>query len=111
VAKGDPVTSPYTYDSGADYQEHHLTCALSFDEGTRVLTTALVHRDPGCVYLAILIGDPNGTPVRLPASGAIPEDVGGVGTSISHAQLDAALGPIGVTTIEQVLALNITATA
>lgn len=103
MAKGDPVSSPYVYDSGSDYQGLHLSCAFTFDNVTRVLSGATVHRDVGCVYVAVLIGDPNGLPTRIPASGAIP--VGD--TAITKAQLNAR----GFTVVEDVLALQITATA
>lgn len=103
MAKGDPVTSPYVYDSGGDYLDRHLTCSFTFSNSTRALSGATVHRDTGCVYVAVLIGDPNGTPTRIPTSGSIPEG----DTPISKSQLNKA----GFTTIEDVLALQITATA
>jgi hypothetical protein len=61
-----------------------------------------VHRDVGCLYVAVLIGNPNGTPVRVPASGSIPDG----DTNISKGQL----GANGFDVIEDVLALQITAT-
>lgn len=103
MAKGDPVTSPYVYDTGSDYLGRHLTCSFAFDNVSRVLSGATVHRDVGCVYIAVLIGDPNGTPTRIPAAGAIPEG----DTQISKGQLNAN----GYATIEDVLAKQITATA
>lgn len=102
-AKGDPITSPYVYDSGPDANGKSLTCAFSFNNNNRSLSGAVVHRDPGCLYVAVLVGDPNGTPVRVPASGSIPEG----DTSISKGQLSAN----GFSTVEDVLALQITATA
>lgn len=102
MAKGDPVVSPYLYDSGGDYLNRHLTCSFVFDNVTRVLSSALIHRDPGCVYIAVLVGNPNGTPVRVPASGAVPEG----DTPVTKGQLNAN----GFTVIEDVLALQITAT-
>lgn len=103
MAKGDPITSPYLYDSGPDFLGRRLTCSFAFNNANRQLSGATVHRDPGCVYVAVLIGDPNGTPVRVPASGDIPEG----DTPISKGQLNAN----GFTVIEDVLALQITATA
>jgi hypothetical protein len=103
VVRGDPMPSPYVYDSGGDYRERRLTGAFSFNVANRSLSGLLVHRDPGCVYVAVLIGDPNGTPIRVPPSGAVAEG----DTNISKAQLNS----VGLNTIEDVLALQITATA
>lgn len=102
MPKGDPVSTPYVYDSGADWQGRHLTATFSFDNATRALSGLVVHRDPGCRFIAVLIGDPNGVPTRVPASGKIPEG----DTSVTAGQLSA----VGFNTIEQVLALQITAT-
>lgn len=103
MARGDPVSTPYVYNSGADYLGRHLTGTFNFDNVTRNLSSLVVHRDIGCVYIAVLIGNPNGTPIRVPPSGAIAEG----NTTISQAQLNA----VGLTTVEDVLALQITATA
>jgi hypothetical protein len=103
MAKGDPVTTPYVYDSGGDSLDRHLTCSFAFDNVSRVLSGATVHRDVGCVYVAVLIGDPRSAPTRIPATGAIPTG----DTAISKGQLNAN----GYTTIEDVLAKQITATA
>src|ERR1041385_1923250 len=102
MAKGDPISSPYVYDSGADWQGRHLTATFSFNNGNRNLSGLVVHRDPGCAYVAVLVGNPNGTPTRIPSSGSIPNG----DTNVTQGQLNAA----GFTTIENVLALQITAT-
>lgn len=102
MAKGDPVTTPYVYDSGPDIGGKKLTATFNFNNVSRVLSGAVVHRDVGCRYVAVLIGDPNGTPVRVPANGSIPTG----DTSITQGQLNAN----GFTVVEDVLALQITAT-
>jgi hypothetical protein len=103
VAKGDPMTSPYVYDTGGDFLGRHLTCSFVFDNVTRVLASALIHRDIGCVYVAVLIGDTRTNPTRVPASGSVPAG----DTPVTKGQLNAN----GFTVIEDVLALQITATA
>jgi hypothetical protein len=103
MAKGDPISSPYVYDSGGDFQGRHLTATFAFDNVTRVLSGLTVHRDVGCVYVAVLIGSPNATPVRVPANGSIPTG----DTPVTKGQLNA----VGFTTVEDVLALQITATS
>lgn len=103
MAKGDPITSPYVYNSGPDANGNSLTCSFAFNNNNRSLSGATVHRDVGCLYVAVLVGNPNGTPVRVPASGSIPEG----DTPISKGQLSSN----GFDVIEDVLALQITATA
>lgn len=102
MAKGDPVQTPYVYDSGGDNQNRHLTATFNFNNATRALSGAVVHRDPGCRFIAVLIGNPNGSPTRVPANGSIPEG----DTAITAGQLSAN----GFHVIEDVLALQITAT-
>lgn len=108
MVHGGTVTSPYVYDSGADVNGKHLTGTFNFDNVTRALGNLVVHRDTGCLYIAVLIGNPNGAVVRVPASGQIPAG----DTTVTAAQIAAAGQSAGITlnTIEDVLALNLTAT-
>lgn len=110
MAKGDPVSSPYIYDSGPDANGKKLTGTFNFNNATRALINLTVHRDVGCLYVAVLIGDPNSNSVvRVPASGQIPAG----DTVVTAAQIAAAGQTKGVTlnTVEDVLALQMTATA
>src|SRR4051812_10877157 len=98
MAKGGPVKDGYSYDSGGDYQGNHLSCTFNFNEQTRALSGAVVHRDPGCLYVAVVFGQPDGVQVRIPAAGEIPEG----DTAVSKGQLNSN----GFSTIEDVLNLG-----
>lgn len=72
-AKGDPVVSPWVYDSGPDWQGKRLRITVAFNNVTRVVTGAVVHRDPGCVYDHIYIGlGADGTPNSSTRVFAVP---------------------------------------
>lgn len=101
MARGDPVTSPYVYDSGGDYLGRHITITFVFDNVTRALTSGTVFRDAGCVYTKIYVGlGSDGTPdstTHIFNVGALAGD-----RSFAASQMAAA----GLTTIESVLALG-----
>lgn len=105
AAHGDPnppVQSPYIWES-PDYQGSVIRITVQFDNGTRALTGADAYRDDACVYRKIYLGKGvDGAPDSSPhvvnvASGA---------RHLNAQQLNAALG---FTTIEDFLAVQITA--
>jgi hypothetical protein len=104
MAKGDPVTSPYVWDSGGDFQGNHITLTWVFDNATRALITGTVHRDAGCVFTKIYVG------VGGDGSPNTTTHVFDVGNLVGDRTFTAnQMAAIGFTTIEQVLALQITA--
>lgn len=101
MGKGDPAQSPYEWQA-ADYLQHVIGIIVTFDNTTRVLAGATVHRDEACVYHRILIGlGPDGTPDTTEHAINVPAG----STELTAEDLEA----IGFTTIEQFLALQITA--
>lgn len=52
-----PPTSPWTFYKATDYQGKVLSGTVTFD-GSNNLTGGTVHRDAGCQYNKILLGDP-----------------------------------------------------
>lgn len=101
MAKGDPLLSPYVCEF-LDYQGLVLRITVSFNDATRALTGALVHRDPGCLFTRIVWDNPQGANRKpLPA---VPEG----DTSVTAQQIRSATG---FRTIEDVLAVQITAEA
>lgn len=106
-AGGGQLTSPYVW-STEDYVGLSLIASFAFDNTTGALGNLTVHRDPGCMYIAVLIGDPNGNVIRVPTTGSIPNG----DTTITAAQIAAAGQSKGVTlnTISDVLGFQMTAT-
>jgi hypothetical protein len=103
MAKGDPLLSPYVWDSGADSQGRHITITIPFNNSTRaILNGIVVHRDAGCTYTRIVIGVPSDPSSRRTAS--VPNG----DTTFTANQFRNATG---FTTIDQVLDLQITAEA
>lgn len=101
MAKGDPQLSPWVWDSGADFLGRHITITVPFNTTTRaILNGTIVHRDAGCVYTKIVFGVPSDPGSQRTAS--VPNG----DTSITATQFRNATG---FTTIDQVLALQITA--
>lgn len=94
-------TSPWIYEA-TDVEDRALRITVTFNNGSRALTSATVHRDAGCVYAHIYIGTgPDGLPDSTPRSLSVPEG----DTSFNAGQL----GAVGLDTIEDILALQITA--
>lgn len=101
MAKGDPLLSPWTWDSGGDYQDRHIRITIPFDNTTKAIQNGIVvHRDTGCLYTKIVIGVPSDPGSQRTAS--VPNG----DTNITANQFRNATG---FTTIDQVLALQITA--
>lgn len=103
-AHGDPITSPYQfYDSGPDNTGKRITGTVTFSgawTGTNALTGGTVHRDNGCQWTKILIGDPT-NPDHTINVGNLNGD-----RSFSAVQLAA----VGLNTVAD-LSFNITASA
>lgn len=101
MARGDTLVSPWAWESG-DYVGLVIRITVSFNNSTRALTSAVIHRDSGCQYTKIVLDDPSDAvkAKRLPA----PVDGAGDRT-YSKAQMAAQ----GLNTIEDVLAVQITA--
>jgi len=97
--RGDPLTSPWMfYDSGGDYQGNRITGTVTFD-GTQTLTGGTVHRDAGCVYTKIIIGDPANPTHTINVAGLTGDRV------FSKAQLNA----VGLVTVSDIQGYQITA--
>lgn len=98
--KGDPLTSPWV-ESFTDYQGLALTVTVNFDNISHALTSAMVTRDAGCLWGTLIIGNPvDGTAKTFTvASGST--------TTVNSRQLSKQ----GLNTIEDVLALQMTAVA
>lgn len=101
MAKGDPLLSPYVWDSGADFLGRHITITIPFNNSTRAIQNGtVVHRDVGCLYTKIVFGVPSDPGSQRTAS--VPNG----DTTITANQLR---NTTGFTTIDQVLNLQITA--
>jgi hypothetical protein len=102
MARGDVQLSPWTYDSGGDYLDRHITISVPFDESTRAIGNGtLVHRDVGCLYTHIVFDDPSDT-VKIKRLPVVPE-----GDTTLTAQRVRQL--TGFRTIEDVMAVQVTA--
>lgn len=100
-AKGDPAQSPYEWEA-RDYQGAVIRITITFNNATRALAGASVFRDAACVYTKILIGrGADDSPDSSTQSIVVPAGT----TAVSAAQMASR----GFTTIEQFLALQITA--
>jgi hypothetical protein len=104
--KGKPITephlSPYIWESG-DYLSRVIRIVLDYNDQTRAITGATVVRDEGCVYTRIIIGlGPDGTPDSSPKQFDVPAG----STPVTKQQISTV---VGVDTVEQFQALQITA--
>lgn len=95
-----PPPSPFVYDT-ADYLDRHLTITINYDNSTRALINATVHRDAGCMYKKIYVGlGADGTPDSTTHVFSVPNLEGD--RNITAAGLTAA----GLNVIEDVYALG-----
>lgn len=100
MAKGDPQLSPWTCEF-SDYLGRKITITVNFNNASRaLLNNNLVHRDAGCLWTHIVWGDPNGANAK--PTPAVPTG----DTTFSAAQIQSFTG---FTTIDQVLAAQVTA--
>lgn len=85
-----------------DYQDKAITVSVTFNDNTKVLSGAEIIREPGCVYQTILWGlGEDGRPDNTTMKFIIPE-----GTTNLNRQ---ALSRVGLASIDNVLAVQITA--
>jgi hypothetical protein len=101
VAKGDPLLSPWVSEF-RDYLGRVVRITVNFDDATRALTNAVLHRDTGCLWTKVVFDNP-GDAVKAKRITA-PADGQGDRT-YTAAQLSA----VGYTTIDQAMAVQITA--
>jgi hypothetical protein len=95
------INSPWVWQA-LDYQNNAITITINFNNSTRALTGGKVVRDAGCVYGTVYIGQgADGTPNTAPDKFAVPTGT----TNLTANQLKRN----GLATIENVLALQITA--
>ena len=98
----EPLVSPYVWTS-PDYAGNKITATFNFDNVTFVLDTVTVVRDAACVYRRFYFGlGPDGIP------DSTAKKIPGV-TAVAVAVLPAALALLGFSTINDVLAGQITA--
>jgi len=99
--QGGQAQTPYIWEA-ADYQAKVIRITVTFDNATRILSGASVFRDAACVYTKILVGKGvDGQPDSTTKSFTVPAGT----TSVTQAQMNSR----GFTTIEDFLALQITA--
>ena len=100
MAKGDVQLSPWVW-TAADFVGKTIRITVTFNDATRALVNAVVHRDPGCQYTKIVFDVPSsGTSKRL----AAPTDAQGDKTFTA-----AQLASQGLNTFEDTQAVQITA--
>ena len=101
MAKGDPIQSPWIVQMW-DYQHREIRITVTFNNNTRALQNAVVHRDAGCVYTKIVFDDPgdNAKAKRL----AAPADGQGDRTYTAN-----QMASQGLNTIEDATVIQITA--
>jgi hypothetical protein len=102
MAKGDPLLSPWTPGPFGDYLGRAITITVNFDNTSRALINAVVHRDSGCLWHTIVFDNPSDAvkSKRL----AAPADGAGDRTYTA-----AQLASQGLSTIDAAMAVQITA--
>lgn len=101
MAHGDPLLSPWVW-WATDNEGDQIRITVTFNDATRALTGATVFRDANCTYRKIYIGlGADGTPDTTTSSFAVAAG----STAITANQLRQR----GLDTIEDILALQITA--
>jgi hypothetical protein len=101
MARGDTLVSPWVWESD-DYIGLAIRITVNFNDATRALQSAVVHRDDGCQYHTIVLDNPGDSAkakrLAAPADGA-PDN------TYTAKQMSRQ----GLNTIEDVLAVQITA--
>lgn len=96
------ITSPLVYYRAGDYLGKIVMVTINWNTTTRALNSVVVHRDDGCVYHTIILDNPSDSlkakPLTLPADGA-----GDITYTANQ------LGKQGLNTIDDILAVQITA--
>jgi hypothetical protein len=101
MAKGDPQLSPWVNEF-PDYLQRKIVITVNFNNATRALTTTVIHRDTGCLWHTVVFDNPSDAvkSKRL----AAPADGQGDRTYTA-----TQIASQGLTTIDQAMALQITA--
>jgi len=95
------VLSPWVWQS-SDFKRKVIRITVSFDNTTKALTGASVFRDATCVYTKVYLGIGADNKVESsPRTFVVPAGT----TNLSAAKLSS----VGLNTIDEVLALQITA--
>lgn len=101
---GGPVQSPYVALDAPDNLGRHLTITFVFDNVTRALATGTVHRDANCRWHKIVIG------IGADGDPGSSTHTFNVGNLVGDQSFNATqMAAVGFSTIEDVLALQITA--
>lgn len=104
MVRGEQQTSPWVWEA-KDYLERVIRITVTFNEGTRAITGVTGFRDSGCLYTKILIGtSADGVPDDTDKVVNVPTGT----TSLTQGQINQ-LAARGLATIENILALQITA--
>jgi hypothetical protein len=101
MAHGDPFLSPWVCEF-QDYLGRAVRITTNFNNSTRALQNAVVHRDTGCLWHTIVFDNPSDAAKakRL----AAPNDGQGDRTYTAN-----QLSGQGLSTIDQAMAIQITA--
>jgi hypothetical protein len=100
MPKGE-TPNPYTYET-TDSEERLFLVSFPWDAGTRALEDATTTRNEGCDFTRLLLGvGPDGVPDSTPMAFDVAEGTNPLTT--------ATMAEVGVTTIDDVLAQQITA--
>lgn len=100
MARGDTPVSPWVWDS-RDYVGLRIVITVDWDNTTRALIDAIVHRDSGCQYTKIVFDVPSDAKSKRLAA---PAD-GQADKTYTANQMRAQ----GLNTIDDILAVQITA--
>lgn len=102
MARGDVPQSPWVWDA-SDYLGRMIRITIPFDVGSRaILNGGSIHRDVGCLWSRIVWDVPSSPQAKRSPSVPVGD------TAVSAAQIQSFAG---FTTIDQLLAVQITAEA
>lgn len=102
MAKGDPLLSPWLPGPFPDYLGRKIIVTVNFNDTTRALVSAVIHRDTGCLWHTLVFDDP--TDAAKAKRLAAPIDGAGDRTYTAN-----QLRQQGLDTIEQAMAVQVTA--
>lgn len=101
MAVGGVRVSPFVYDSGIDANGNHVSIVVNYNDATRALINATLHRDVGCLYKRIYIG------VGADGRPDTAAQVFDISTLTGDLNVNAGqLGARGLSVIEDVFALG-----
>lgn len=106
MAKGDPLLSPWVWQA-LDNEGDAIRITVAFNDTTKAITGITAFRDAACAYTKILIGvGGDGTADATDKVVSVP-----VGTTVLTQNQLNNLKNKGISTIDDILALQITAVA